>query len=60
MATSVTAAAGGEAPTLDLGDLLDQGVMHGDAIDLLPRLAQASVDLFFTSPPYADQRAYSR
>ncbi|HEX5494041.1 MAG TPA: site-specific DNA-methyltransferase, partial [Mycobacteriales bacterium] len=47
-------------PTLDLGDLLDQGVMHGDAIDLLPRLAQASVDLFFTSPPYADQRAYSR
>lgn len=34
--------------------------MHGDALDLLPRLEAGSVDLFFTSPPYADQRAYSR
>jgi DNA modification methylase len=34
--------------------------MHGDALDLIPRLKPGSVDLFFTSPPYADQRAYSR
>lgn len=34
--------------------------MHGDALDLIPRLKPSSVDLFFTSPPYADQRAYSR
>jgi DNA modification methylase len=34
--------------------------MHGDALDLLPRLDPGSVSLFFTSPPYADQRAYSR
>ncbi len=34
--------------------------MHGDALELLPRLDAGSVDLFFTSPPYADQRAYSR
>lgn len=40
--------------------LLDVGVMQGDALELLPRLGRASVDLFFTSPPYADQRAYSR
>lgn len=45
---------------LDLGSLLDEGVMHGDALELLPRLAPQSVSLFFTSPPYADQRAYSR
>ena len=29
-------------------------------MELLPRLVPQSVDLFFTSPPYADQRAYSR
>lgn len=45
---------------LDLDRLLADGVMHGDALELLPRLAAASVDLFFMSPPYADQRAYSR
>lgn len=43
-----------------LAALLDAGVVHGDSLDLLPRLAADSVDLFFTSPPYADQRAYSR
>jgi DNA modification methylase len=36
------------------------GVTHGDAADLIPQLPRGSVDLFFTSPPYADQRAYSR
>lgn len=40
--------------------LLRKGIAHGNAIDLLPRLERGSVDLFFTSPPYADQRAYSR
>lgn len=44
--------------TLDL--LLDQGVTWGDASLWLPALPEKSVDLFFTSPPYADQRAYSR
>ena len=33
---------------LDLADLLDQGVMQGDALELLPRLAAGSVSLFFT------------
>lgn len=57
-----------EAPTglvgphqpLDLADLLNDGVRQGDAANLLPRLEAGSVDLFFSSPPYADQRAYSR
>jgi len=35
-------------------------VVHGDAAALLPQLPEAGVDLFFTSPPYADARAYSR
>lgn len=39
---------------------LDAGVLTGDALALLPELPKKSVDLFFTSPPYADQRAYSR
>lgn len=45
---------------LRIDDLVDAGVVHGDALTLLPRLEPKSVDLFFTSPPYADQRAYSR
>lgn len=40
--------------------MLYDGVTHGDAADLIPQLPRGSVDLFFTSPPYADQRAYSR
>ncbi len=40
--------------------MLTEGVVHGDAADLIPRLPEGSVDLFFTSPPYADARAYSR
>jgi DNA modification methylase len=39
---------------------LTEGVVLGDAQQLLARLPAASVDLFFTSPPYADARAYSR
>jgi DNA modification methylase len=35
-------------------------VLLGDAQQLLPQLPRESVDLFFTSPPYADARAYSR
>ena len=40
--------------------LLDQGVTWGDSAEWLPALPEASVDLWFTSPPYADARAYSR
>lgn len=43
-----------------LNQALEAGVMTGDALQLLPELPKKSVDLFFTSPPYADQRAYSR
>src|SRR5450759_5378534 len=34
--------------------------MQSDAVEMIPRLGMGTVDLFFTSPPYADQRAYSR
>lgn len=48
----------------DCGGLLEHtiatGIVQGDALELLPRLPRESVDLFFTSPPYADARAYSR
>ena len=43
-----------------LKQMLDEGVTWGDAADWLPALPPKSVDLFFTSPPYADARAYSR
>lgn len=43
-----------------LARVLAEGVTHGDALEWLPRLPGRSVDLFFTSPPYADARAYSR
>lgn len=43
-----------------LDTVLDEGIVHADALDYLPQLPQSSVDLFFTSPPYADARAYSR
>lgn len=45
-------------PLLDR--ILRDGVIHGDSLAVLPLLPQTSVDLFFTSPPYADARAYSR
>ena len=40
--------------------LLKEGVVWGNSLEWLPRLPADSVDLFFTSPPYADARAYSR
>lgn len=43
-----------------LAQILADGITHGDALDLLPRLPRGGIDLFFTSPPYADARAYSR
>jgi DNA modification methylase len=43
-----------------LGRLLRQGVTWGDSAEWLPVLPEGSVDLWFTSPPYADARAYSR
>ncbi|HLD46309.1 MAG TPA: hypothetical protein VJA64_00695, partial [Desulfobaccales bacterium] len=43
-----------------LAKFLDEGITQGDALDLLAHLPRGSIDLFFTSPPYADARAYSR
>lgn len=43
-----------------LDRIVDEGIIHGDALDHLPHLPRGSIDLFFTSPPYADARAYSR
>lgn len=47
-------------PNEVLRQLLQEGVTWGDSATWLPRLPLGSVDLFFTSPPYADARAYSR
>lgn len=52
-------------PTIRSGaDLLRQvladGILLGDAQQLIGHLPRESVDLCFTSPPYADARAYSR
>ncbi|HEY2764805.1 MAG TPA: site-specific DNA-methyltransferase [Pseudonocardiaceae bacterium] len=43
-----------------LTQVLSDGVTHGDALSWLPKLPATSVDLFFTSPPYADARGYRR
>lgn len=43
-----------------LDRMLEEGVIEGDSLSVLPALPRESVDLFFTSPPYADARAYSR
>ncbi|HSV67669.1 MAG TPA: site-specific DNA-methyltransferase [Mycobacteriales bacterium] len=43
-----------------LAALLRAGVTWGDSARWLPLLPAGSVDLFFTSPPYADARTYSR
>jgi DNA modification methylase len=48
------------AVTAVIPRLLADGVTWGDASAWLPRLPESSIDLFFTSPPYADARAYSR
>lgn len=46
--------------TAALSGLLADGVTWGDSSLWLPKLPRSSVDLFFTSPPYADARSYSR
>jgi DNA modification methylase len=43
-----------------LAVLLAEGVTWGESGQWLPVLPEGSVDLWFTSPPYADARAYSR
>ena len=48
----------GPGETLEV--LLSQGETWGDSAEWLPALPSESVDLWFTSPPYADARAYSR
>lgn len=45
---------------MNIIEAMRDGVIQGDALELLPELDSSSVDLFFMSPPYADQRAYSR
>lgn len=46
--------------SVNIIECMRQGVVVGDSLQLLPELEPDSVDLFFFSPPYADQRAYSR
>jgi DNA modification methylase len=48
------------SPAAVLAQVLRDGVTHGDALEWLALLPPRSVDLFFTSPPYADARAYNR
>lgn len=43
-----------------LEQLLASGITWGDSAEWLPVLPAGCVDLWFTSPPYADARAYSR
>jgi DNA modification methylase len=50
----------GDSPATALARILDEGVTHGDAVEWLVKLPPQSIDLFFTSPPYADARAYNR
>lgn len=47
-------------PDQTLETLLSEGETWGDSSEWLPALPSESVDLWFTSPPYADARAYSR
>lgn len=49
-----------DCPDQALKQLLAEGVTWGDSSHWLPALPANSVDLFFTSPPYADARPYSR
>ena len=48
------------SPGQMLEKLLGEGMTWGDGAQWLPALPTGSVDLWFTSPPYADARAYSR
>lgn len=47
-------------PAEPLDRLVAEGVTWGDAAQWLPALPAESVDLFFTSPPYANLREYAR
>ena len=47
-------------PDETLETLLSEGETWGDSSEWLPALPAESVDLWFTSPPYADARAYSK
>jgi DNA modification methylase len=47
-------------PDQTVAALLSEGETWGDSSEWLPALPDQSVDLWFTSPPYADARAYSR
>lgn len=47
-------------PDQALAQLVSDGVTLGDSGAWLPALPRGGVDLFFTSPPYADARAYSK
>ena len=38
---------------------LENSIIHGDAREELKRFANDSVDLIFTSPPYADSRKHT-
>lgn len=53
-------AVGGKILETMLTQVLSEGVTQGDSQELMKRLPRGSVDLFFTSPPYADAREYSR
>ncbi|WP_428122219.1 DNA methyltransferase [Candidatus Poriferisodalis sp.] len=57
--TSATAPTAPVDPGVAVSRLLDEGVVWGDTADWLERLPSESVDLFLTSPPYADARRYS-
>jgi len=48
------------SPAQTLSTLLREGQTWGDSAEWLAALPSDSVDLWFTSPPYADARAYSR
>ena len=55
-----TAPGPGTVPGYTLQALLSEGETWADSSEWLPALPSESVDLWFTSPPYADARAYSR
>jgi hypothetical protein len=38
---------------------LENSIIHGDSREELKRFASDSVDLIFTSPPYADSRKHT-
>ena len=40
------------SPIASTTDTLDAGIVHGDCLDVLPRLAANSVDFVLTDPPY--------